>query len=151
MMVPALRVSGGNPVDGLPPAGHTEPRWINMTMDPRRSVILVDFFMFLVITYIRSYWFVTFRILCEYWLWCSTKPWLTTGTSPHRNVQKIMEILKFQWFFSRKSFESRNEELKSSRWRKIREGIVNNVICSTSFRRKPGWQFTAGSTYQNSS
>ena len=57
----ALRVPGGNQVDGLLPARHTEPRSIRLTMDPRRSVILVNIFMFLIIFYIMSYWFVAFR------------------------------------------------------------------------------------------
>jgi hypothetical protein len=98
----ALRVPGGNQVDGLPPARHTEPRWIGQTMDPRRSVILVDIFMFLVIFHIRSYWFVTFRsfisywslILCEYQLWWSMKPLFSTPGRVGQNVEKWWKFSK---------------------------------------------------------
>ena len=77
---------------------HTEPRWIGVTLVPRRFVIMVDIFMFLVILYIRSYWFVTFRsfisywslILCEYRLPCFIKPLFSTGLPPFQNVEKMM-------------------------------------------------------------
>ena len=99
----ALRVPGGNQVDGLPPARHTEPRWIGVTLGPRRFMIMVDIFMFLVIFYIRSYWFVTFRsfisywslIFCEYQPPCSTEPLLTTGVTLRQNVEKMMKFSIF--------------------------------------------------------
>ena len=100
----ALRVSGGNQVDGLPPARHTEPRWIGVTLAPR-FVIMIDIFMFLVTFYIMSYWFVTFRcftlywslIFCEYQLPSSTKPLLKTGVFAHRKSRKNDEIFEFSW------------------------------------------------------
>ena len=79
---------------------NTESRWIGLTMDPRRCVILVDIFMFLVIFCITSYWFVALRSFLLYWslifreyqLSCSTKPLLTTLGRAHQNVEK-------SWFF----------------------------------------------------
>ena len=81
---------------------HTEPQWIGVTLAPRRFVIMVDFFMFLMIFYIMSYWFVTFRCyilywsltFCEYQLPSSTKPLLTTALPPRQNVEKMMKISK---------------------------------------------------------
>ena len=40
----------------------------------------------------------------------------------------------------------RNLHLRSFPRRNFRTLIINEVICSTSSRRKPGWRFTAGST-----
>ena len=40
----ALRVPGGNQVDGLPPARHTEPRSIGWARHPRTSVNFVIVF-----------------------------------------------------------------------------------------------------------
>ena len=114
----ALRVLGGNQVDGLPPARHTELRWIGLTMDPQRSAILVEIFMFLVISYIRSYWFVTFKslilywswILCEYQLPCSIKFFFSTLGWIYQNVEKwwfFQKIWKIQ-FSKAKPFLFRN-------------------------------------------
>ena len=96
----------GNLVDGLPRDCHTEPRWIGPSLDPRRSVIFVDIFMFLVIFHIRSYWFVTFRsfisywslILCDYQLPCSIKPLFWTSPSLFQNVEKWWNFQKI-WTF----------------------------------------------------
>ena len=151
----ALRVPGANPVDGLPPARHTDPRWIGVTLDPRRSVILVDIFMFLVIFYSMSYWFGTLEpfisywslISCEYPLWWSSKPRLTNQrASPQKMLEKMMKfsnltkiLIKNSWIW-KFTFES-------SSWKNFSGWIINEVICSTSSRRKPGWRFTAGSTF----
>jgi hypothetical protein len=97
----------GNLVDGLPHDCHTEPRWIGPSLDPRRFMILVDIFMFLVIFCIMSYWFVTFRsfilywslILCEYQLSSSTKPSFSTPGRVHQNVEKMMKISNFHGNF----------------------------------------------------
>ena len=93
----------GNLVDGLPHDCHTQPRWTGLTIDPQRSVILVDILMFLKIFHIRSYWFVTFRpfilywslILCEYQLWRSMKPLFSTPGRARKNVEKMMKFLNF--------------------------------------------------------
>ena len=101
----------GNLVDGLPHDCYTKPRWIGPSLDPRRFVILVDIFMFLVIFYIRSSWFVTFRSFILYWsltlweyqLWWSIKPLFSTPLPPHQNVDKIMKFSNFhensEYFF----------------------------------------------------
>ena len=69
---------------------------------------------------------------------CSPKCW------------KNHEIFEFSWKFGRKTPGSGNLHLRSSLWRKFREWIINEVICSTRSRRKPGWRFTAGSTFSKS-
>ena len=60
------------------------------------------------------------------------------------------EILEFRRNFLSKTPGSGNLHLRSSPWRKFWERIINEVICSTSSRRKPGWRFTAGSTFSES-
>ena len=126
----------GNLVDGLPHDCHnTEPRWIGVTLDPRRFMIMVDIFMFLVIFYIMSDWFVTFRCFILYWSlifgeyqpWCSTKPWLTTSVTLHQNVEKMMKCSNFH-----ENFEWENE--------------ANNDFVdfrSTKWMRKCSWEFRA--------
>ena len=60
----------------------TEPGWIGLTLDPRRSMAMVVGLIILVMIDIMSYWFVTFKafkiewsqILREYQFRCSTKP-----------------------------------------------------------------------------
>ena len=92
---------------------NTEPRWIGATLDPRRSVILVDIFMFLVIFYIMSYWFGTLEpfisywslISCEYQLWWSSKPRLTNQSASTQKCWKNDEIFEFQRKFVSKTFE----------------------------------------------
>ena len=144
----------GNLVDGLPHDCHTEPRWIGVTLAPRRSIILVDIFMFLETFCIMSYWFGTLEpfisywslISCEYQLWWSSKPRLTNQSASTQKCWKNDEILEFQRKFVSKTPGSGNLHLRSSPWRKFWGRIINEVICSTSSRRKPGWRFTAGST-----
>ena len=129
---------------------NTEPRWIGVTLAPRRFMIMVDIFMFLV----RSYWFVTFRssilywslISCEYQLWRSIKPRLTNQRASSRKCWENDEIFEFRRKFLLKTPGSGNLHLRSSPCRKFWGRIINEVICSTSSRRKPGWRFTAGST-----
>ena len=155
----ALRVPGGNQVDGLPPARHTEPRWIDLSLDPRRFMIVVDILGFLVIFYIRSYWFGTLEdfisywisISCEHQLWWSSKPRLTNQRASTQKCWKNDENFEFRRKILSETHGSGNLHLRSSPWRKFWASIINKVICSTSLRRKPGWRFTAGSTYQNSS
>ena len=130
----ALRVPGGNQVDGLPPARHTEtiaklarPRWIGVTLAPRRFVIMVDIFMFLVIFHIRSYWFGAMKpfisywrlISCEYQLLCSTKPWLTTTVCVCQKCWKNNQIFEFQRKFLSKTPGSGNLYFRSFLWRKF--------------------------------
>ena len=61
----ALRVLGGNPVDGLPPARHTEPRWIGLAGHQRTSMNFVVAFVFLVSFHIMviSFVLLTLKIL----------------------------------------------------------------------------------------
>ena len=133
---------------------NTEPRWLGVTLAPRRFMIMVDIFMFLVILYFMSYWFGTLEpfisywslISCEYQLWWSSKPRLTNQRVSSRKCWKNDEILEFRRKFFSKTPGSGNLHLRMSPWRKFRERISNEVICSTSSRRKPGWRFTAGST-----
>ena len=56
------------------------------------------------------------------------------------------EICEYRRKFVLKTSGSGNLHLRSSPWRKFWARIINEVICSTSSRRKPGWRFTAGST-----
>ena len=60
---------------------------------------------------------------------------------------KNNEIIEFSWKLGIKTHGFGNLYLRSSSWREFQELIMNEVICSTSSRRKPGWRFTAGSTY----
>ena len=77
---------------------------------PRRSMILVDFFMFLMIFCIMSYWFVTFRCFILYWRWIpcdfqlssSIKPLFWTGPSLFRNVEKMIKFSNFDENFYQK-------------------------------------------------
>ena len=62
----ALRVPGGNPVDGLPPARHTEPRSIGSARHPRTSVNFVIAFVFLIKFYIRVTSFVLLTLKISY-------------------------------------------------------------------------------------
>ena len=98
----STRYPSGNQVDGSPLVANTEPRWIGVTLAPRRFMIMVDIFMFLMIFRIRSYWFVTFisfisyrsLILCDYQLPSSTEPLSTTGVTLRRNDEKMMKFSK---------------------------------------------------------
>ena len=88
--------SGGNQVDGLPPARHTEPRSVGSARHPRTFVNFVIAFVFLMKFCIRvirfvllttkiSYWS---SILCEYQLPSWSKPLLTTGPWVFQNDEK---------------------------------------------------------------
>ena len=113
-----------------------------MTLDPRRSIILVDIFMFFLIFYIRSYWFVTFRPSILYWSWisckfqlpCSTKPLLTTGVFAHRKSRKNDEFFEFSWELSQKPPGSGNRYFRTSMWRKF----LNAFEMRRSALRVPG-------------
>ena len=59
----------------------------------------------------------------------------------------MMKFSNFPENLEIKTPEFRNLYSSSFWWRKFREFIINEAICSTSSRRKPGWRFTAGSTY----
>ena len=56
------------------------------------------------------------------------------------------EIFEVLWKSAIKTPGFGNLYLRSSPWRKFQELFINEVICSTSSRRKPSWRFTAGST-----
>ena len=95
---------------------------------------------------IQIYWS---SISCEYQLSYSTKPLLTTGLCVH---QKWWEMKKFQ------SSDEKYREfwlmLCIMIWGTLEEGkfekrCQTKEFCSTSSRRKPGWRFTAGSTYSS--
>ena len=136
----------GNLVDGLPHDCHTEPWWIGVTLAPRRFMIMVDIFMFLVTFHIRSYWFVTFRsfilywslIFCEFQLLSSTKPRLTTSRCLRQNVEKwwnfrfFMKIrIKNLWIWKFIFDDLPMEEIQKSRlwmrWSALRVPGGNQV------------------------
>ena len=107
---------------------NTEPRWIGLNLDPRRFVILVDIFMFLVIFHIRSYWFVTFRCFILYWSWIfcefqlssSIKALFWTGPSLFQNVEKMMKFSNFYENLEIKTPELWNLCLRSFWWMEFR-------------------------------
>ena len=156
----ALRVPGGNQVDGLPPVSSFELRclltkmlkkWWNFRifMKTRNKNCWIWKFTFeelpmKEISWVNYEWsdlladLVHYQTIVLNWAASSPKCW------------KNDEIFEFSWKFRRKTPESGNLNLRSSPWRKFWERIINEVICSTSSRRKPGWRFTAGSTYGNS-
>ena len=124
---PALRVIRAKPGWRFTARCHTEPRWIGVSLAPRRFMIMVDIFMFLVKFHIRSYWFVTFRsfilywswILCEFQLPSSTKPRLTTSRCLRQNVEKWWNF-RFLRKFGLKTYGFGNLYLMISPWRKFK-------------------------------
>ena len=103
-------------------------------------------FMFLVIFYIRSYWFVTFRSFilywslnfCEFQLLSSTKPRLTTSRCLRQNVEKwwnfrfFMKIrIKNLWIWKFIFDDLPMEEIQKSRlwmrWSALRVPGGNQV------------------------
>ena len=98
----ALRDSGRNQINGLPPARHTEPRSIGSARHPQTSVNSVIAFVFLIKFYIMVTSFVLLALKISYWsfIFCdfqppsSMKPWLPTTAFVFQNVEKMMKILK---------------------------------------------------------
>ena len=120
---------------------------------PLVAINFVIAFVFLTKFYIMSYWFALLTlkisywsfILCEYQLPSSIKPWLSTAASVSKNVEKWWKILKFQKII-REVFLSRIFFVERLLMKISRRGKIKCWFYSTSSRRKPGWQFTAGST-----
>ena len=148
--------SCGNLVDGLPHDCHTEPRWIDVTLAPRRFVIMVDIlYVFgnllyykLLVCYIQMFYIILkFNFL---WVTASEldETFVNNRAASSPKSWKNDEIFKLRWNFLLKTPGSGSSHLRSSPCGKFSGRIINEVICSTSFRRKPGWRFTAGSTYR---
>ena len=85
-------------------------------------------------------------IFCHYQLLKSTRPQFPARLCFHEHVKKCVIFFKIQNFFH-KLVSSAIFKLNSSRRRKSKT-LIRCVDCSTSSRRKPGWRFTAGSTYR---
>ena len=116
----ALRVPGGNQVDGLPPARHTEPQCFWKGPPPRRSVMLDVNIVIQMILCIGVTSSVTSKVFKLYWsfifpeyqLLCSTKLKFWTRASLFGKSQKWWIFFKISEN-SRKYRWARNLEFES--------------------------------------
>ena len=145
----------GNLVDGLPHDCHTEPRSIGWARHPRTSVNFVVAFVFLINLYVMvtsfvlltlniSYWSF---ILCDFQLPSSIKPLLLTAAFVFQNVENDENFENFR------KYQEIHFHFEILNWAHPHERKSTMKFqcwfCSTSFRRKPGWRFTAGSTFES--